>query len=331
MNELVKKFIIALVISLLVFGISAAVIVSALSIGRESENTDDGRDEEILGESFNVLLIMTDFSPNKFGDYLPEHVKNVFGIDYKTNYSSDSLDGYRRIYAETMALFRFDAERGEITYTHIPGNTLVSVKGVKMCLEEIPSRYGAEFLVEKIHALFGVEIDTYALFTPKSAATALSYVGNIIYTVDKDMHHTDSDRGIDIHIVGGAQEFDGKKAVDLLRFDNYSNNGSTKSATVCGYLKRFVNKLSEDFTYDEIGCIIKKAFEVENIVTNFESNDMSKYEESIRLLSCGSKLEVIELLPVGEEQRVDSKTYFKLNESETLKRFAPYRKINSPK
>jgi anionic cell wall polymer biosynthesis LytR-Cps2A-Psr (LCP) family protein len=176
-QELVRKFITAFVISLLVFAVSAAVIVGALAIGRDKYSPPADRNEktELSGESFNLLLIMTDYSPEKFDDYDPDAVKNIFGKDVSSKGDSNALDGYRRIYAEDMTLLRFDKERGQLTYTHIPGNTLVSVGGVKTCLEEIPAFYGTDYLVDKSHAILGVDIDTYVLLTPESAAAKSAY------------------------------------------------------------------------------------------------------------------------------------------------------------
>lgn len=329
MSELIKKYIFALLISLLLFAVSAAAIAGALSIGRDKYTppVESTRKPKLDGESFNVLLIMTDYAPDKFSDYDPDAVENIFGKEIISSGNGESLAGYRTVNAEDMVLLRFDKERRQITYTHIAGNTLVSVGGVKTCLENIPADHGTECLVEKVHALLGVEIDRYILFTPENAVRALDLIGDITYTVQCDMIYTDSERGIDINIKAGSQKLDGKKAVEMLRFDNYKALGTSRGTTATGYLKRFVNKIVKDFTEGEIKDIIVAILEEELIVSG---NISDSIDESVRLLLSSDGLEVIELSPVGQEQIVGGERYFWLDEDATLEKFAQYRKINAP-
>lgn len=331
MKTLSGKFITAFLISLLVFVLSASVIGGALLIGRGEKYTppsDGGGSKELSGSSFNVLLIMTDYAPEKFNDYDPESVKNIFGTDVAPAEVSSGLSPYRKIYAEDMALLRFDKERGDLTYTHIPGNTFVKAKGdVKMRLEEVAAVYGTEYLVSKVHAIVGVEIDSYILFTPQTAKKALDSVGEITYTVQCDMNYQDPERGLDINIKAGSQKLDGASAVNMLRFENYGQLGVTRSETACGYLKRFVNKLAGDFTYDEIGDIIDTSLSQSNVVS---FSYIENREDAIKLLSCGDELDVKDISLVGQMQTVDGEKYFRLDEEATLEKFKPYRRINAP-
>ena len=329
MRELIKKYIFALLLSLLIFAVSAAVIAGALSIGRDKyiPIIDNDRDPKLDGESFNVLLIMTDYAPDKFSDYDPDAVKNIFGKQVAVSGGSETLAGYRKIYAEDMTLVRFDKEQRQITYTHIAGNTLVSVGGVKTKLENVPADYGTQCLVDKVHALLGVEIDRYILFTPENAARALDRIGEITYTVQCDMSYTDEERGIDINIKAGSQKLDGKKAVEMLRFDNYKALGTSRGETAMGYLKRFVNKIAKDFTEDEIRDIIVSVLNEERVVSGSASDSI---DESIKLLLSSDGIDVIELSPVGQEQTVGDERYFWLDEKATLEKFSQYRRINSP-
>ena len=330
MNVLIKKFIIAFAISLLIFSMTAAVISIAVSMEDQKSHGlhDQPQEKDVLeGESFNLLLIMSDYVPEKFNDYDPDAVRKIFGTETSSEYISNGLLSYRKIHAESMTLLRFDKERREITFTHIPGNTFVSVKGVKMCLKDIPAQYGTQFLIDKVHALLGIEIDSYVLFTPKSAATALDLFGEITYTVQCDMKQRDAERGVDINIRSGSQKLNGATAVDMLRFNAYTVIGTSKSVTARGYLKRFVNKVVYDFTYEEIRDIINSALTQENIISNFS---LEKSEGAIGLLMCSDELSVVDISLIGKEQTVDEEKYFLIDEIETLEAFKPYRKINTP-
>ena len=330
MNTLLKKFIGSFVAALVIFAISAAVISGALSMGRDEKyippNTGTEKNE-LSGRSFNLLLILTDFAPEIFDDYDPSVVKSIFGTDYAGSGKPDGLEGYRRITAETMSIVRFDKERGELTYTHIPGNVLVGAKGIKTRIGNLISDYGVEFLVSKVHAITGIEIDSYFVFTPKSAAEAFNVMGEITYTIQSDMHYVDPTKGIDINIDSGSQKLDGKKTVDMFRYDGYGNMGVTRGTTICGYIKRFVNKLSTDFTYEEIRGIISVLLGTKNVTSNFTFEDS---EETIRLLSGSADLNVVELPIVGGVQTIGGEKYFNLDEEKTLEVLKPYRKINTP-
>ncbi len=320
MSPLIKKFITAFVIALLVFALSATVIGLALTIGREDEYkppvTEGGK---LWGESFNVLLVLTDYTPDKYSDYDPESAKTIFGSTINSE-APDTLEGYRRINAEGMALIRFDKERRELTYTCIPGNTLVSVKGVKLRICDVLENDGVETLVAKVNAMTGIEIDSYIIFTPESAADALDKVGEIIYTVPRDMVMSDGD--VNINIEAGSQKLNGKKAVEMLRYISLEPIGTE---AVGGYIKRFVNKLSEDFTYDEISGIINSIIDMSEVAVGAELK-----LENIELISESSKLEVSELPLWGRWQTVGPDRYFIIDEEKTLERFEPYRKINTP-
>ena len=330
MNTLLKKFISSFLAALFVFGISALVITWALSMGRDDgyvpPKTEEQKDE-LAGRSFNLLLIMTDFAPERFDDYDPSAVKNIFDVEYTGSGKPEGLSGYRRITAETMSILRFDKERGELTYTHIPGSVLVSAKGVKTRIGNLILDHGVEFLVSKVQAITGIEIDSYFVFTPQSAASAFDDVGDISYTIQSDMKYTDAEKGIDIDIKAGSQKLNGEKTVGMLRFDGYGNIGIKRGSIICGYIKRFVNKLSGDFTYEELRSIIDLLLSKEYVVSNFTFEDS---EESIRLLSVSDGLDVVELSIVGSVQTIGGEKYFYLDEEKTLEVMMPYRKINAP-
>ena len=204
---------------------------------------------------------------------------------------------------------------------------VASVSAANEYIGSLISDYGTEFLVSKVHAITGIEIDSYFVFTPESAATALDLIGDITYTIQRDMRYVDAEKGIDINIKAGTQKLDGEKTVGMLRFDGYGNIGVTRDATVCGYIKRFVNKLSTDFTYEEIRGIMDLLLGMNNTASNFTFEDS---EESIRLLSESEGLEVTELPLVGNVQIINGEKYFYLDEEKTLDALKPYRKINTP-
>ena len=192
MNLLNRKTVLAFFISFVVFSVAALVVAALLSIGRggislprKVKSTD--------GESFNILLVMTDYSPERFDDYDADSIENVF--------ETVSLNtGTRKIRAESMLLARFDSKRSELTLTPISGNTIVTVRGKETTLDSVASDCGSVILAEKVRAMTGLEIDSYIVFTPESASEALDMLGSFKYKISGDLVWQDSALGIDINI-----------------------------------------------------------------------------------------------------------------------------------
>ena len=102
-----KKFIISFVVSILVFSIASVIIAMGLSQGRRNDRkTDSLNNEELEGRSVNILLVMSDYSPEKFNDYDPDWVRNVVGksVEFPVVKPESPLNGYRKVYTENMAI-----------------------------------------------------------------------------------------------------------------------------------------------------------------------------------------------------------------------------------
>ena len=325
MNGSFKKIAIAFFVALIVFSLSALVFAGALSIGRGDPETDDSRVNDGAavenGRSFSVLFIMTDYAPELFDDYSVDHIKNVFGSETVGTTASSGFG--RRINAEDMLLMRFDKERGELTFTLIPGNLLVTVKNVKTKLETVAANYGTEVLIEKVRAITGLWIDSYAIFTPTAAATLFDRIGEVTYTVKNGMTLKDETRGIDINITPGSHKFDGSRAVDLLRFDAYKN-ASSRTDYIMGFMKRVLKKVSDQFNSDELLAIFNDP--IDGAKGSFFGK-LGRDEAELVLNSEKLTFKVLEI--VGEEQTIGSESYFVFDETKTLDTFKAYRKIYS--
>ena len=73
-----RKAIFAFGVSLIAFSLAALLIAAVLSIGRGGLFGSDEKIKSGVGECFNILLVMTDYSPEKFDDYDAQSVENVF-------------------------------------------------------------------------------------------------------------------------------------------------------------------------------------------------------------------------------------------------------------
>ena len=203
MKLLNKTTVLAFCIFFVLFSIVALAVGILLSV-IHGELPEFDMHKNVEGESFNTLLVLTDYRPDTFDDYDGESVRNVFGT-----VSDDT--GTRKIRTEAMLLLRFDAKRGDITLTSISGNTITKVKGEETTLDSVAGDCGSSVLVEKIRAMTGLEIDSYIIFTPESAAVAFDMIGSFKYKISGDLVWQDPTLEIDINIKHGNQSFDGKK------------------------------------------------------------------------------------------------------------------------
>lgn len=313
MDKVNKKTLISFCFSLVVFSVAALVIALSLSIDRCAKLDKEERSlKNVKGESFNILLVMTDYRPELFNDYDPQSVENVFDI-----VSNDT--GTRKVSAESMVLARFDAVYGELTLTPISGKTLVSVRGQEKTLESLAGDFGTETLVQKIRAMTGLEIDGYMIFTPDSAVKTFDTFGKISYKNNYSKIWQDQTLGVDINIEQGNQKFDGKKTVDLIKYYSYPANYSDKDEVLLEFAKKIAKNLTDDFTYDELCGIM-------TFISDIAYGKTELTGGQIELLHNSDKLDV-KLLPLCGS--LDDMLRFIPDEAATLEALKPYRRIYS--
>lgn len=320
----IKKFIVSFAISTFFFFLAAIIISSGLSDGRtHSYSPPKTNGENIQGESFNLLLVMCDYAPDKFNDYHPNQVKNVLGnTESLSQMAGDptSLTGYRKVHTENMVLICFDKEREKLSFTPISGNTLVNVKGVQIKLEEVAGEWGIQALIDKIHAMTGVSVNRFAVFSPQKAVSAIDLLGPIDYTIKCNMNYKIEERGIDINLSAGTYRLDGEITVNMLRFDGYGSLNISRSEVTLGYVKRLLSKLSADFSDVKLKEVIDKTLNLS--YNNFDSH---KDTDKINLMLSFNKLEFEVTELVGSWQTVKDARYFVLDETKTLEKFAAHR------
>jgi len=319
-----KKIIISFVISIFIFSLAALIIASGLSIGRSSDR--DAPDKNLPtadGSSFNILLVLSDYAPDIFNDYDPIWAKNVLGedIDIPSAPPTSALLGYRKIHTENMALLCFDKERGRVTLIPIPGSTLVNVNGLNIKLENIAGEWGIERLTQKIHALTGLEIDLFAVFTPEKAAIALDLIGEVDYTIKYNINYSVPERGINISLSAGSYKLNGKNTVDMLRFDSYGQLGISRSEITFGYAGRLFDKAADSFTQDELKDIITQALSLS--YTNFDPVIDS---EKLKLATSINDLSLVTEEMSGSWQTVNEAQYYVPDETKTIEKLSKYRK-----
>ncbi len=328
-----KNFVLTFLIAIIIFGLIAYMLVGLVlnnllgdSVETQpSEETtaepDDSPDNPIgvqltdKGESFNILLIGTDFRPSRFVNYDPTMLEQLYGIksdevtavspptDIKPKpgsvvsdkefWSGDGIvadDGslifssgfysvdYRLIETDALVLIRADKEREQFTFTVFPTDAYVDMSGKYVKLSEVYGRYGLEALLNKVYAMTGVMIDNYAVVSMEKFPALVDALGGINFNVPCDMVYTDKAGGIDINLKSGIQRLDGKGVLDVLMFNEYHNGGS-REKTTAELLKKFITTFISITNYNRAPDVFA---ELEAIVdTDF---NLDKFKNNIDLI-----------------------------------------------
>ncbi len=337
----IKNFIVTFIISVLIFGLLAYFVVNIandtiLSADASDDipdvetntvepnnNPSQGAIEtdaegnlifyEINSESFTVLLVGTDYQP----DILPDYDLTILN-----NREKQGKFPYRErvVSADAIVLLRIDRENKEFAICSIPGNTRVTYGGVETPLGELYDKKGIEFLCDKVTAMTGLGIDYYASMSLSDFGAIIDSVGGVTYDVPCDMHYEDASQGLIISLERGLQNLSGEKALQLLRFDGYTDGVSTRAQTMTKFGKALLDKLTgAEFLRQAINLYTSWSG---TIVTNFTAEDLTKH---IDLMFAYPSFETVELTYPGNYHIDGDKIYFSPNANEAYRMFAKYK------
>ena len=371
-----KNFILTFLIALVIFSLIAYMLVglilnNLLGIGASDtlspEDTVDSPEENgpgdigihfgDTGESFNILLIGTDYRPSEFVDYDPDMLEKLYGIvkeevspvappsDVKPKpgsvisdekyWSPDGIladdgslifDGgfysinYRIIETDALVLLRADKERGQFTYTVFPTDAYVDMNGRFIKLSEIYGIFGLETLISKIYALTGIMIDNHAVVSMSDFPKLVDSLGGITYNVPFDMKYTDHAGGINIDLKKAAQRLDGKGVLDLLMFNNYTDGGSREKTTV-ELLKKFITTFISITNYNRAPAVFAQLEAV--VDTDFSVNDFKNNIDLIFKYAQNNR----EISVITKKMTVGNVELTVIDETKTYDVFAAFKRI----
>ncbi len=371
-----KNFVLTFLIALVVFGLIAYMLVGLILnnlIGTEVDETappedtaetpeDEGPGNIGIqfgngGESFNLLLIGTDYRPSDFVNYDPAMLEKLYGIKQEevtpatppadalpkpggviSDEQYQSPDGlvaddgslifsggfytvdYRIIETDALILICADKERGQFTYTVFPTDAYVDMSGRYIKLSEVYGRYGLDILLNKIYAMTGMSIDNYALVSMEAFPAVIDTLGGINYNVPCDMKYVDNAGGINIDIKKGAHRLDGQGVLDVIMFNNYTDGGS-REKTTAELLRKFISTFISITNYNRAPAVFA---EIEKQVdTNFTLDD---FKNNIDLIFkyAGNNREVSAVI---KKQTVGKDKLTIIDETATCDIFAAYKRI----
>lgn len=295
-----RSFFITFLIALLVFGVCAYFItgfvtdsVTGLLDGdRVTETTTDittdvsgetlaplpSTTDDVAGESFNILLVGTDYRPSILNDYHP----NISGQYPKFNDSANLIGHagalpeypYRTVHADAIVLVCVNKEKQSFTYLQIPSSMQLPVGGVTTTVADLYYDKGLDYFVNKMSGITGVAIDYYAVTSIEQIANVVDAMGTITYTVPCDMQYTDEISGLTISLTAGAHTLGGKDVAGLLAFDSYTNANLSREKTTMSFLKALAQKMTNVTYLNKAAGIFANASKY--VHTNFTAGDLTK-------------------------------------------------------
>ncbi len=298
MNSL-RSFCATFIIALAVFGLCAFFItgfvtdsVNGLLSGEKTAESSDTSVtdpdvstlnplqpiDEIEGESFNILLIGTDYRPSILTNYHPDVAKQ-----YPYFEDSAQLIGYggslpvypyRAVHADAVVLVCVNKEDRRITYMQIPSEMQLFVGGVTTSVRDLYYDNGLNYFINKMSGITGVQIDYYALTSIEQLAGAVDAMGSITYTVPCDMEYADEISGLTISLKAGAQTLTGNDVCGLLAFNSYENPALSREKTTISFLKALAQKMTNVTYLDKAASIFANAQKY--VTTDFSAADLAK-------------------------------------------------------
>ncbi len=151
-----------------------------------------GSEEEIPeGESFNFLVITTDYRPDLYNDYKPtlETMRNHnwYSTPPEDTMGSLSTD-YRDNRASSIVLVRVDKERRQFIYTYFAPETQVYTTSGYHTLSDVYELYGKEAVAEHIHAMTGLRVKYTALINGYNFDELIGVLGTVTAGLKKDIY-----------------------------------------------------------------------------------------------------------------------------------------------
>lgn len=269
--------------------------------------------EPLNGESFNILLVGVDYAPTLFYNYNPDIIDALtpetesetvpiqttlppetiappapITVAEETTAADTGLlmpDGslffeggfyaedYRAVQADTIMLVRVDKERQAFTFTAFPPEMVLTIEGREVLLRDVFAEYGLDFLIRKINAMTGLPVDRYAVVNLEQFPGIVDALDGITYTVPCTMKYDDNKGNLHIDLKAGSQLLNGKQALDMLRFNGYTDGFNSRIRTAVSFVRAMMQKMTNIVYLPKAPELYEKVKDM--IMTNFTAEDLT--------------------------------------------------------
>ncbi len=195
------------------FVLLASALTLATVVCRKISATESVKGEDYIYQAFDSTK---DTVPTEAGRGVL-----VLGKDYDSNRTDAIICVY------------FNYKSGTVSTLQIPRDTYVTDGDFKGRINALLPKYrtvavsaGAEdpletgiySLMDKISADFGVKLDNYVFLDSSAVEAITNAFGGVTIDIPADIHYTDLERGLDLHLNKGVQRLNGKQAAQFIRY-----------------------------------------------------------------------------------------------------------------
>jgi len=303
----VRNFFLALFISLIVFGISAYFLLGYIN-------------KEFFGEGLVATtehtgsVTMSDETSTEDEENTGENIKTeentdtsvfnalILGIDN----GNSQVTGKKE--ADTIILINLNAKTKTLMISSLPCDMRVIVKGYTLRLGAVYGEYDIEMMIDAIKSYTGIKIEYYCTLDYESLEKVFEILGEIEYTVPMDMKYKPKPYYIDestteptteepveiksdettepttdievIDLESGKQLIDGAKAIQLMRYKDYSGGNSGRMITQIDFFKEIIR---QKLTFENLVNAKELYTEIKESVveSNMDEQDFEKYAETL--------------------------------------------------
>ncbi len=141
--------------------------------------------------------------------------------------------------AYTYILVQFNPEDGQIPVFAFPPQTIVEVNGSSSPLSDV-YRYGGYALVlQSLQETFGIRIDRYVRMQWDNFLKIADAIGSVEYNLKFDVT-SPAGSGV-IPLTKGLQLIDGKKALNILTYQNFPGGELTRAEIAAEFTAQIIN------------------------------------------------------------------------------------------
>ena len=329
MMSAIRNFILTFIMSLLIFGLMAYGLVkfsmSAIQIGgttddpvetkeetRGADNTEGEIHEDLSslkGNTFSAIIVGTDYQPSVFNDYSSKgESESGFPIEART------------IETDAIIFVHFNKETGDMVFSSIPAETRISIGGLSTTLQNLYREKGAGALADKVMALTGLPVDYYVIISAEKFKSLIDDLGGITYYVATDMKYKNEEKGLDVNLKKGSQKLNGQKALDMLRYAEYSDGRSSRRKCGVAFAKAMAKLYLTQANQESAAMLYSKYagyFE-----TNFTLDALS---ENVDLVFAYGRMNVVEYTYPGRSTGSGDSEIFNADISKATEYFSKYK------
>jgi len=216
MLSALKNFAVTFVISILIFGIIAYfatifvtdTMTSILDNEKEeldhiiqnpdgNETGDDPVKDPVTdpdlpaGESFELLLVTTDYRPDLYDNYHPD-IEKMYQTNWEVQDPTTTLGclsgDYRDVNITSLVLVCIDKETKSVVYTYISPNSRVYTPVGYSTLNDVYHYYGSSSVISHVYAMTGIDPEYTFVIEGYNIDDLVEIVGETTVNIGKNIY-----------------------------------------------------------------------------------------------------------------------------------------------